>query len=110
MERLATPAGLFGDLGGHKPWPIMHDDAFSGRLGRAGRCAYIRDPCIWASAPRFQGRDLRTLARWLAIQTLYGCGAPPRLLARADPDVRGGEEEFLAAARIARRGVLRTAW
>jgi glycosyltransferase involved in cell wall biosynthesis len=76
-------------LGGFKPWPVMHDYAFSARMHRAGRTAYIRDPAVLASARRFEGRELRTLARWIAIQGFYWLFVPPRVLGRLYPDVRG---------------------
>jgi glycosyltransferase involved in cell wall biosynthesis len=76
-------------LGGFEPWPVMHDYAFSARMHRAGRTAYIRDPAVLASARRFEGRELRTLARWVAIQGLYWLFVPPRVLGRLYPDVRG---------------------
>jgi rSAM/selenodomain-associated transferase 2 len=76
-------------IGGFQPWPLMHDYAFSKEMQKAGRCAYIRVPCVFASARRFRGKELRTLALWLAIQALYLVGVPPRRLSRYYPDIRG---------------------
>jgi hypothetical protein len=92
---------VYHALGGPEPWPVMHDYDFSRRMERAGRCAYIRDPCIWASARRFRGREIRTLLTWLAIQGLYRLGVPPRILGWGYPDVRGRPDEeraFIAEA------------
>jgi len=93
-------AEVYRRLGAHRPWPVMHDYEWSGRMERAGRCVYIRDLCSWTSARRFQGRELRTLVRWLAVQGLYGLRAPPRVLGRFYPDVRcAHDERFIALAR-----------
>lgn len=95
-------AEVYRRLGGFRPWPIMHDYEFSRRMERAGRCAYIRDPCMYASARRFEGRELRTLSTWLAIQSLYRAGVPPERLARHYPDVRGEyPEDFISQAAAA---------
>lgn len=97
---------VYRALGGHRPWKVMHDDAFSGRLEGAGRAVYIRDPCIWASARRFRGRELRTFLTWLAIQTLYRFGVPPERLSRLYPDLRDtpeGDRDFMEQAARAIR-------
>jgi rSAM/selenodomain-associated transferase 2 len=78
-------------IGGFQPWPLMHDYAFSKEMQKAGRCAYIREPCVFASARRFRGKELQTLALWLAIQALYLLGVPPRRLSRYYPDIRGDD-------------------
>lgn len=93
---------VYESLGGHRPWPVMHDYDFSGRMERAGRCVYIRHPSIYASARRFEGREIRTRILWLSIQSLYRVGVPPRLLGLAYRDARGSPEQdsaFLALAR-----------
>lgn len=93
-------ADVYRRLGGHKPWKVMHDYEFSGRLEGAGRTAYIEDPPVWASARRFEGREIRTLLTWITVQSLYRLGVPPRLLSPLYPDVRGGNpERFIAMAR-----------
>ena len=93
-------ASAYRALGGHEPWPLMHDYEFSGRMEKAGRTVYLRDPCIWASARRFRGRELRTLFLWLALGQLYQFGVSPFRLARAYPDVRGTQpDRFIAEAR-----------
>ena len=91
-------------VGGIRPWPVMHDYELSGRLRRAGRWAYLREPSVWASARRFEGRELRTLARWLLIQGLYRLGASPHFLGRFYPDARGGRPEAFIASAAARTG------
>lgn len=86
-------ADVYHRLGGFRPWSIMHDYEFSRRMERAGRCAYVRDPCVHASARRFEGRELRTLSTWFTIQSLYRAGVPPHRLARLYPDVRSEHPE-----------------
>jgi rSAM/selenodomain-associated transferase 2 len=93
-------APAFRRLGGVRPWPVMHDYEFSGRLRCIGRCAYIREPSVWASARRFEGREARTALTWASIQLAYRLGAPPERLVRFYPDVRGGgAERFIAESR-----------
>jgi hypothetical protein len=93
-------ASVYRDLGGHKPWPVMHDYELSGQLEAAGPCAYIRDPCIWADARRFDGRELRTLLNWMLVQSLYRLGVSPHLLGFLYPDVRGYQpQRFMALAK-----------
>lgn len=83
----------YDHLGGFPPFPLMEDYAFSARMERAARCAYIRHVPVHASARRFRGRELRTVARWMTIQILYWCRVPAWILARGYPDRRGGEPE-----------------
>lgn len=78
-------AEAYRALGGHKPWPLMHDLEFSGRMERAGRCVYVRDPCIYASARRFRDREIRTLLLWLALRFLYLIGVSPIAWPRPAP-------------------------
>ena len=95
-------ADEYHKLGGFRPWPIMHDYEFSRRMERAGPCTYISDPCVYASARRFEGREMATLRTWLMIQSLYRLGIPPERLARYYPDVRGEQpERFIAQAALA---------
>lgn len=93
-------ASAYRRLGGFEPWPLMHDYAFSRKMEKGGGCAYIRSPCVFASARRFCGKELRTLALWISIQALYLVGTSPRWLSRFYPDVRGDDSEaFIAEAR-----------
>lgn len=93
-------ASVYRELGGHRPWRVMHDYEFSGRLEAAGSCAYIRDPCIWADARRFDGREGRTLLNWMLVQSLYRLGVSPHILDYLYPDVRGYQpQRFIALAR-----------
>jgi len=93
-------ASVYRALGGHRPWKVMHDYEFSGRLEAAGPCVYIRDSCVWADARRFEGREIRTLLTWMLVQSLYRLGAPPRWLSPLYPDVRGYlPERFIRLAR-----------
>lgn len=69
-------------------------------MERAGRCAYIRDPCIYASARRFRGRKIRTRFLWLWLRFQYLIGISPYRLAKAYPDIRDEHpEDFIAEAR-----------
>jgi rSAM/selenodomain-associated transferase 2 len=79
----------YDELGGFRPWPIMEDFDLVKRLERHGRTAYIRDVEVEASARRFQGRALRTLAVWTAVQGLYSLGVSADRLAPLYRDARG---------------------
>ncbi len=95
-------------LGGFPPVPLMEDYAFSSRMEKAGRCAYIRDVHVLASSRRFAGRELRTVLLWMALQTLYWLGVSASTIYRAYPDIRSREPGlFLDAWR--RRGGTRPA-
>jgi glycosyltransferase involved in cell wall biosynthesis len=85
-------AEVYRALHGHRPWAVMHDYEFSSRLEGRGRGAYIEEPCVWASARRFRGRELRTFLTWLTVQTLYRFGVSPYRLSRLYPDVRDTAE------------------
>jgi rSAM/selenodomain-associated transferase 2 len=97
-------AASFRALGGFRPWPLMHDLEFSGRMERAGRCVYLRDPSVVASARRFEGREIATLMLWLRLQALYRIGVSPHRLAASYPDIRGGDPERFIAETRARHG------
>lgn len=90
-------AAALREIGGVRPWPVMHDFELTGRMARAGRFAYLREPCVYAADRRFHGRELRTLGLWIAIRTLYRLGVSPHALGRAYPDARGRDAPFEAA-------------
>ncbi len=93
-------SAAYRELGGFRPFPLMEDYEFSARMERSGRCAYIREVSVYASARRFRGREVRTLLLWMALQLLYWLGVPPHILARAYPDVRGEHpRRFIAECR-----------
>lgn len=95
---------IYRALGGFPPFPLMEDYAFSRKMERAGRTAYIRNPPVYASARRFRGRELGTLLLWMRLQTSYWLGVPPDVLARAYPDIRDPDpKEFIAACAKVRR-------
>lgn len=90
---------VFEQMGGFRDIPIMDDYEFVRRLERRGRtvCLSAR---LRTSDRRWRAQGLlRTLASWVAIQTLYSLGVPPRHLARWYKPVR----EDGAAAPPARR-------
>lgn len=86
-------AEKYWKLGGVRPYPLMHDYEFSKRMERHGRCVYIRDVIVTASARRFEGRELRTVLTWIMIQLLYWLDISPELLAKAYPDRRGEQPD-----------------
>jgi rSAM/selenodomain-associated transferase 2 len=91
---------IYYRLGGFPPYPLMEDYSFSSRMERAGRCAYIRDVRVVASARRFQGCELRTLLLWMTLQILYWFRVPAYVLYKAYPDVRSDQpQHFLSAYR-----------
>jgi GT2 family glycosyltransferase len=91
---------VYRQLGGFKPYPLMADYDFSGRMERAGKCIYIRQIRVQASTRRFQGREIRTLLLWMSLQVLYWLKVPPRLLYKAYPDVRENRPGQFIAARM----------
>lgn len=92
--------GIYHALGGFRPYPLMDDFDFSARLERAGRTVYLRRPPIYASARRFEGREIRTLLLWLRLQVAYSLGTPPDRLADAYPDIRSSQPgRFITACR-----------
>jgi rSAM/selenodomain-associated transferase 2 len=91
---------VYERLGGFHDWAIMHDYAFSRRLERAGSCVYLTKTPVWASARRFQGREVFVFFQWVVIQLLYLAGVSPAQLARLYPDVRGSDpDRFVSLAR-----------
>jgi rSAM/selenodomain-associated transferase 2 len=86
------------DLGGFPPFPLMEDYDFSARMEKGGRCAYIRNVRVAASARRFQGKEIRTLLLWMSLQILYWLRVPPRVIYKAYPNIRGDHpEKFILA-------------
>ncbi|HEU4403838.1 MAG TPA: glycosyltransferase [Polyangiaceae bacterium] len=79
---------VFDALGGFDDVPLFEDCAFARKLERAGPTRYVTEPAVAASARRFEGRPLRTLALWAGLQLAYELGAPPRRLARFYADAR----------------------
>lgn len=78
----------FEALGGFSPIPIFEDYELVRRLERLGETAYVTSPEVAASARRFEGRPMRTLLLWAALQLAYSLGAPPARLARFYADHR----------------------
>jgi rSAM/selenodomain-associated transferase 2 len=86
------------DLGGFSPFPLMEDYDFSTQMEKVGKCVYIRDVLVAASARRFRGKEIRTLLLWMSLQILYWLGVPPRVIYKAYPDIRGDHpREFIQA-------------
>jgi rSAM/selenodomain-associated transferase 2 len=91
---------LYHQLGGFKSYPLMADYDFSSRMEQAGKCVYIRDVRVQASARRFQGKEIRTLLLWMSLQLLYWLKVPPHLLYKVYPDIRSGQpEQFITEFR-----------
>jgi len=75
-------ADVFRALGGFRPLPVMDDYDFARRLERRGRTVCLPGPAL-TSGRRWKRFGIgRTLASWIAIQTLYMAGFPPNRLAR----------------------------
>jgi len=79
---------VYERIGGFSPMPILEDYELVRRLERAGPTAYVRDVVVTASARRFEGALLPTLATWTALQLLYSLGVSAECLARFYADVR----------------------
>ena len=79
---------VYDALGGYRPLPILEDHDLARRLERATRTVYLREVAIVASARRFEGAPVRTLAIWAAIQGLASAGVAPERLARLYADLR----------------------
>lgn len=91
-------ADAYRRLGGFRSVPLMGDYGFSSRMERSGRCIYIRDIRVYASARRFRGKEIRTLLLWMTLQTLYWLQVPERFLYKAYPDLRSDKpREFIDA-------------
>jgi rSAM/selenodomain-associated transferase 2 len=80
--------GVFEDLGGFPPLPLMEDVAFSRSLKRAGRIVCLRERVI-SSSRRWQ-RDgvVRTILLMWSLRLLYFCGVSPARLRRVYSDRR----------------------
>jgi rSAM/selenodomain-associated transferase 2 len=98
-------AETYRRLGGFKPVPLMGDYGFSSRMEKYGRCIYIRDVRVYASARRFRGKEIRTLLLWMTLQTLYWLKVPERVLYKAYPDLRSDKpQEFIDAYQAVLEG------
>jgi rSAM/selenodomain-associated transferase 2 len=73
---------VFTSLGGYRPWPLLEDVEFMGRLKRQGRLAHL-SLRLTTSARRWERRGwLRQSAANLTTLALYGLGVSPERLAR----------------------------
>ncbi|HRF01361.1 MAG TPA: TIGR04283 family arsenosugar biosynthesis glycosyltransferase [Pirellulaceae bacterium] len=80
-QGLFVRADRFRELGGFRPWPLMEDYEFVGRMRRAGRVV-LRDEGIVASARRWQRLGpWRTTLTNQAIVAAYHLGVSPERLA-----------------------------
>jgi rSAM/selenodomain-associated transferase 2 len=74
--------------GGFRPFPLFEDVDFVRRLRARGQFVSLPSEVI-ASSRRFDGRSfVLTFLWWLALQSLYWLGAPPRLLGRMYAPIR----------------------
>ena len=71
----------YKSFGGFPHIPIMEDIVFVERMEAHGPTAYLPGPMV-SSPRRWEGRPLRTLLLWAAMQTAYNLGASPWRLAR----------------------------
>lgn len=96
---------MYYRLDGFRSYPLMADYDFSSRMEQAGKCVYIRDVRVQASARRFQGQEIRTLLLWISLQLLYWLKVLPHLLYKMYPDIRSGHpKQFIAMYRDNRNG------
>ncbi len=80
-QGLLIAKGLYRELGGYRPLPLMEDVDFARRIGRRRMVLLDAEAVTSAARYRRDGWWLRPL-RNLALLGLYFLGAPPRLLAR----------------------------
>lgn len=73
---------VFTALGGYQAIPLFEDCDLYRRLRQRGQFVRL-DAYATTSARRFEGRFLRTFARWIGLQLLYWLGVSPQRLARA---------------------------
>lgn len=80
-QALFLRAGVFRALGGFRPFPLMEDYEFAGRLRRRGRIAVASQPVL-ASARRWERLGLWR-ATWVtqAVIAGYHAGVSPEVLA-----------------------------
>ncbi len=82
---LFVRADVYEACGGYGPQPLFEDVDLVRRLRRGYPGGFRRIPVeVVASSRRFDGlRFPLVFALWILLQTLYWCGVPPRLLAKA---------------------------
>jgi rSAM/selenodomain-associated transferase 2 len=78
---------VFEKLGGYREYPIFEDVDLYCRLKRVGRFVCVPAE-VTTSARRFEGRFIRTFARWSILQVLYWLGFSPDWLAQFYRPVR----------------------
>ena len=77
-------AGLFRELGGFAPIPVMEDVELFRRIRRRGEPIVLLRERVWTSPRRWErdGVVRRTLGNW-ALRLRYALGEPPESLARS---------------------------
>lgn len=92
--------GIFRDLGGFAPIPLMEDMEFSRRLRRAGRVALLDPPLESSTRRHLRDGPWRTSIQNGLFIILYKCGLPPAQLHRWYYRERGpGPNESLCVAQ-----------
>lgn len=79
-QGLLIAAGLYREIGGYRPLPLMEDVDLVRRLGRR-RLRPLDHPAV-TSAARYRGGYWRRSVRNLACLSLYFAGLPPARIAR----------------------------
>jgi rSAM/selenodomain-associated transferase 2 len=79
---------VYRRLGGFPSQPLFEDYAFIRRMERSARTRYVRHVHAVTSGRRYENRVLRTVARWVALQTLFSLGVSSARLARWYGDAR----------------------
>ena len=71
---------VFEQLGGYQDFPLFEDVDLFRRMKRHGKFVRFAAQAT-TSSRRFEGRFLRTFARWSCLQVLYWLGVSPHRLA-----------------------------
>jgi rSAM/selenodomain-associated transferase 2 len=79
---------VYRRLGGFPSLPLFEDYVFIRRLERSARTTYVRHVHAVTSGRRYENRVLRTVGRWVLLQTLFSMGVSPARLARWYGDAR----------------------
>lgn len=81
-------AGIFRDMGGYAPLPLMEDLDFAARLARRGRVVRLPQAVVTSARRWERGGVLRTIVRMWTLRLLYRCGVHPQRLAPHYRDAR----------------------
>ena len=80
-QGLLIPAGLYDEIGGYRPMPLMEDVDMIGRLGRR-RTTMLRTAAVTSAVKFKQGGYLRRVIRNASCLTLFYLRAPMPMIER----------------------------